>query len=112
MTVQLSPILRGSTDNGILFKCPACDMVHKIHHGSGSGPRWTFNGDVTKPTFSPSVLVTWTEPSDTPEEFDDHTKDIKKICHSFVTDGRIQFLGDCTHALAGQTVDLPEWSWD
>jgi hypothetical protein len=22
--------------------------------------------------------------------------------------GRIQFLGDCTHALAGQTVDLPE----
>jgi hypothetical protein len=23
-----------------------------------------------------------------------------------VTDGRIQFLGDCTHALAGQTVDL------
>jgi hypothetical protein len=27
----------------------------------------------------------------------------------FVTDGRIQFLGDCTHALAGQTVDLPDW---
>jgi hypothetical protein len=32
------------------------------------------------------------------------------VCHSFVTDGRIQFLGDCTHALAGQTVDLPEWT--
>ena len=31
------------------------------------------------------------------------------ICHSFVTDGRIQFLGDCTHKLAGQTVDLPDW---
>jgi hypothetical protein len=29
-------------------------------------------------------------------------------CHSFVTDGRIQFLSDSTHALAGQTVDLPE----
>ena len=29
-------------------------------------------------------------------------------CHSFVTDGRIQFLADCTHPLAGQTVDLPE----
>lgn len=25
------------------------------------------------------------------------------------TDGRIQFLNDCTHALAGQTVDLPDW---
>jgi len=31
-----------------------------------------------------------------------------QVCHSFVTDGRIQFLGDCTHNLAGQTVDLPE----
>jgi hypothetical protein len=32
------------------------------------------------------------------------------VCHSFVTDGRIQFLEDCTHELAGQTVDLPEWT--
>ncbi|WP_241754456.1 hypothetical protein [Cupriavidus basilensis] len=31
------------------------------------------------------------------------------VCHSFVTDGRIQFLGDCTHALAGQTVPLAEF---
>jgi len=30
------------------------------------------------------------------------------VCHSYVTDGRIQFLADCTHALAGLTVDLPE----
>ena len=29
---------------------------------------------------------------------------------AFVTDGRIQYLADSTHALAGQTVDLPEWS--
>ena len=28
------------------------------------------------------------------------------VCHSFVTDGKIQFLGDCTHELAGQTVEL------
>ncbi|MHC8396108.1 hypothetical protein ACYZT8_21075 [Pseudomonas sp. LB3P93] len=32
------------------------------------------------------------------------------VCHSFVIDGCIQFLGDCTHELASQTVDLPEWS--
>jgi hypothetical protein len=30
------------------------------------------------------------------------------LCHTFVTDGQIQYLGDCTHALAGQTVDLQE----
>ena len=40
------------------------------------------------------------------EESFDH---IDTVCHSFVTDGRIQFLGDCTHSLAGQTVDLPEF---
>jgi hypothetical protein len=32
-----------------------------------------------------------------------------KRCHSFVTDGRIQFLGDCTHHPVGQTVPLPPW---
>lgn len=30
------------------------------------------------------------------------------VCHSFVRDGRIEFLSDCTHALAGQTVELSE----
>lgn len=34
---------------------------------------------------------------------------ISKRCHSFVVDGQMQFLGDCTHALAGQTVPIPEW---
>lgn len=29
-------------------------------------------------------------------------------CHSFVTDGKIQFLSDCSHAKAGMTIDLPE----
>jgi hypothetical protein len=31
------------------------------------------------------------------------------ICHSFIKDGMIQFLDDCTHALAGQTVPLGEF---
>jgi hypothetical protein len=33
---------------------------------------------------------------------------VPNVCHSFVTDGRIQFLTDSNHALAGQTVDLPD----
>lgn len=35
-----------------------------------------------------------------------HTE--RKICHSFIKDGMIQFLGDCTHELKGKTVKLPE----
>lgn len=31
------------------------------------------------------------------------------VCHSFVTEGRIQFLGDCTHVLAGQAMPMAEF---
>ncbi|MEO7016286.1 MAG: hypothetical protein ABI067_07055 [Leifsonia sp.] len=29
-------------------------------------------------------------------------------CHSFITDGKIKYLSDCNHHLAGQTIDLPK----
>jgi len=63
-----------------------------VTQGPGS---WTFNGNDEAPTFSPSLLLNGQNPP--------------RICHSYVTDGRIQFLGDSTHALAGQTVDLPDY---
>lgn len=69
------------------FWCPGCDEAHAIN------TTWSFNGDFERPTIQPSVLVM----AATPE------------CHSFVTDGRIQFLTDSTHQYAGKTVDLPEW---
>jgi hypothetical protein len=74
------------------FHCPACDKKHAVSTGPG---RWGWNGDAEKPTLTPSVKVTG-------------GGDPNYCCHSFVADGRIQFLGDCSHALAGQTVDLPE----
>lgn len=69
-----------------LIFCPACKCGHPIDD------RWKFNGDLKKPTFTPSLLV--------------HAQ---YICHSFIKDGKIQFLNDCTHELAGQTVDLEEF---
>ena len=85
------------------FKCPGCKTTHYVQHGSDIGPNWGWNGCVDAPTFTPSVLVTYNGA--------DAGKDgaPPAVCHSFVTDGRIQFLGDCTHALAGQTVDLPDF---
>lgn len=91
----LSPILRTLEGGKLAFWCPGCDGAHAVAVGDGPGPRWGYNDNPGKPTFTPSILVTW--PS------------LTKRCHSFVTDGRIQFLGDCTHALAGQTVDIPDW---
>ncbi len=53
---------------------------------------WTWNGSTEAPTLRPSVRTTCTD----------------FICHSWVTDGRAQYLGDCSHDMAGKTVDLLE----
>lgn len=99
---------------GIRFDCPGCALVGDrsgIHvlpvdwapagaerSPHQTGAKWGFNGDLERPTLTPSVLSTFhVGPERTPF-----------TCHSFVRDGQIQFLGDCTHALAGQTLDLPE----
>lgn len=75
------------------FICPGCGHGHSVTI-KGENP-WGWNGDVEKPTFTPSILV-W---ASRPEE----------RCHSFVRDGRIEFLGDCHHHLKGTTVDLPQY---
>lgn len=105
---RISAVLRDATNGGLLFWCPGCDKAHQVRVGDGPGPRWGWNGSADRPTFTPSVLVTWHEPSDDPALAGDPAHDMKRACHSFVTDGQIRFLADCTHALAGQTVPLPE----
>ncbi len=61
---------------------------------------WAWNGDVHKPTLKPSLK--WSAPM---WEMDGiPIKEI--ICHSWITDGKIEYLSDSTHELAGQTLDL------
>ena len=87
------------------FRCPGCGTDHFVSVGPRSywQQRWKFNGDYNKPTIHPSVLVTVDVPPDVKL-----TPNVRR-CHSFITDGRIQFLSDSTHPLAGQTVDLPDF---
>lgn len=110
---QLSAVLRDAVDDRLAFWCPGCDEAHTIRHGTGPPPRWTWNGNAEHPTFKPSIKVTGTQRL-TDDEYARVMRGEKieprpMCCHSFITDGRIQFLGDCTHALAGQTVELPPW---
>ncbi len=87
---------------GYRFECPGCDEPHVIPtkpHDRG----WDFSGDESRPTFSPSILV---HPHGILRE--DGSVGQSFQCHSFVRDGRIEFLSDSTHKLAGQTVDLPD----
>lgn len=61
---------------------------------------WTFNGNLEKPTFSPSLLVTGYLNAEQPDG----------VCHSYITDGKIQYLSDSTHEYAGKTIELPEFA--
>jgi len=112
------PKVKRSTVNGKpawLFECPAEGCMHFADE------RWTFNGNEELPTFTPSFLVSSTRMTDKgiadynawsdagypkrTEPFDS----VPMVCHSFVTDGKIQYLNDCTHELAGQTLEIPDW---
>ena len=91
------------------FHCPGCEERHVIKvEGT---PCWGWNGDLVLATIAPSILVRGKRPITDDEAdriFAGEKLDIPdRVCHSFVRDGRIQFLSDCTHALAGQTVDVP-----
>ncbi len=77
------------------FYCPGCKYTH---HVRVTGPdAWQWNKDTVKPTINPSLMVNKHIP--------------KLLCHSFIREGRIQFLGDCWHELKNQTVPLPPWSF-
>jgi len=84
------------------FDCPGCRRVHALHlypDRNAEGASWAWNRDMESPTFTPSIhaKIEYSEPGRSP-----------KICHSFVTNGWIRFLGDCTHDMAGQSIELPE----
>lgn len=114
--------LRQIKEGVVEFHCPGCNEQHLIYINSASTynpTTWWWNGSFESPSFQPSVLmrsghfVPGCDPSHCwctyKREHPDENCPSCSVCHSFVVDGKIQFLGDCTHALAGQTVELPEW---
>lgn len=99
----LSRILRSASGDQLLWRCPGCNRPHAVRYGPGG---WTWEGGAERPTFNPSVLVKY----DGADAGRDGAP--PAVCHSFVREGRMIFLADCTHALAGQTVPIPPWETD
>ena len=76
--------------------CPGCERMHVIPtdaRAQPNGHKWTFDGNMESPTFSPSI-------------------NIVGQCHYFIRAGMIEFCGDSKHALAGKTVPLPDLPHD
>lgn len=83
---------------GYEFHCPGCGHLHCFWTKPfDNQPVWGYNHNPKSPTFTPSLLNTWDKPN---------TGEVVKRCHLFVTNGSIQYLNDCTHNLAGQTVEM------
>ena len=87
------PKIKQFSNGDLLFFCPGCG--HRIRL---STKIWQFDGNLEKPTITPSIK-SWIENKEDGISF---------MCHSFITNGKIQFLSDCTHELKDQTVDLPD----
>jgi len=119
MGMILSPILYQSTKERIGFYCPGCEDMHilRIRTDSNVRPSWEYNGNHHYPTFNPSVDVK-TGHYVSGELQPPHCEECNEAaierrptlcthCHSYVRNGTIEFLSDCTHKLVGQTVKIP-----
>lgn len=120
--MKLSIVLRSLQGGRLAFWCPGCNEAHQVtvrNDEHRHGPVWGYNGNPDAPTFTPSILVRGTQiKRDKSGKWNGEWvigpdgRPLSSLCHSFVRDGRIQFLSDCTHALAGQTVDLPPFNME
>lgn len=112
---QVSKCLR-KTENGFVHWCIACKRAHHLPNG------WNFNGNVNKPTFTPSFLhrgnrIETDESGQWTGEWilDSEGKVIPFVCHYILTDGIVNYCGDCTHEFAGKSVpiaNLPKYYQD
>lgn len=102
---QVSAVLRRG--QGRYFHwCPACEEMHQLPDG------WTFNGNLDKPTFSPSfkhsgkrtVVVDGRWTGEWHRDADG--KPLDGTCHYIITDGRIHFCSDSWHGRS-DVVDMP-----
>lgn len=93
--------------DALAFVCPGCQEIEG-EGGTGlhmlpvntdkTSPSWWWDGNLEAPTLTPSILS--------------GMNDEARRCHSFLTAGVFDFLGDCAHSLKGQSVpmpDLPDW---
>lgn len=114
---------QNGVQQGYSIECPACGFGHffNVEQPGPSGQKWSFNGDLEKPTFSPSMRSrTGHYCLDQNDSQCKRCAEAKRLgkssrcthCHSFVRDGKIEFLSDCSHDMAGQTVELPDVDGD
>lgn len=103
----LTPVSTVSSDETIGYNhwCPGCKSLHfipiKQYRKEKPNPVWSFNGDLEKPTFNPSIRCFFPAHDIDGEHIPEET-----LCHYFIRSGNIEFCSDSPHHLAGRTVPL------
>jgi len=75
-----------------LYFCLGCGYSHAFAL-KAEGGHHDFNMDLDNPTVKPSLVQNFTP---------------GRMCHSYITNGMIQYLHDCWHELKGKTIELPQ----
>lgn len=103
--------------NGYIMFCPGCQRGHGIFTSApkpdGTGPVWEFDGNLSKPTFTPSVRIETVIPATSKDEekagrgqpYDS----VPLVCHFNITDGNVVYHDDTTHRLRGKTIPMEEF---
>lgn len=104
---QVSAVLRRGQGR-YFHRCPACEEMHQLPDNG-----WTFDGNVDRPTFSPSFkhggLRARVEKGRWTGEWHRGAdgKALDGTCHYIITAGMIQFLNDSWHRRS-DTIPMPE----
>lgn len=105
--MQVSAKLRRA-QSGYAHWCPACEEMHALPDG------WTFDGNLELPTFSPSFKHTGKQTIKKDGRWtgewarDANGNAVDWCCHYVLNQGVLHFCTDCSHALKGRSVPLPD----
>ncbi len=82
----------GENKISYIFYCPGC-KCHHMYYIKGYNISWQFNGNLQSPTFTPSLRVNYGN---------------GKVCHLFVTNGKIEYCSDSFHELKGKQIEMED----
>lgn len=81
----------------VVFYCPGCRQNHAVpyvkQNPPPAGPQWYFNEDVERPTIVPSLRILNLDGNGS-------------ACHVIVTNGVLNYCGDCAHPMRGTAVPM------
>ena len=98
-------------NNNWYIKCKQGDHYHSFTSPFiiiPSNSHWVWDGSVECPTIRPSVKETRGVSGQSYEDF--KRTGPSYINHYYITQGKIEYISDCTHESANKTEDIEPWT--